>query len=453
MRPATVLTVALLVTPRALLAQVESQNCRFAVDSVGQTGRVMETPTGTNYFAGGGVWISCLDTKVHMKSDSVASYGGTIGIVQFLGNVKYEDSTITMTATNGTYFKQGERWEARGDVVMQNLESGSTLTGPSLDYYRALKGTRDTLEMYAVGRPRINFIPQDSTGKAEEPYVINADRVRMKGNDRMWGAGRVTIDRSDFAATSDSMRLDTGAGSDGTLLGSPVLRGLGADSFNLRGQRIDLKLDQRKLTWLVAKGDAKAISTDIDLVGDTIYMDVEQDKLVQTQAWGDSIRPFAHSTDYAIRADSLVFDTPGQHLRESRAFGDAWVGGTVDSSAAGEDCFRNYRVCDWLSGDTIVAQFAQMDSAGKSRTVLHQVDAKQHARAHYRTDNAKGAERGINYSRAEQITVTMKGKDDNGVDRVHLRLHVDGVQLDPLKQPVPADSTAAPPVTPPRGSR
>jgi hypothetical protein len=216
----------------SLSAQGEA--CRFELIHVGQQGTSMETATGTNYFAGGGVVLGCLGTKVRMSSDSVASYGGTIGIVQFLGNVKYEDTTITMTATNGTYFKQGERWEARGDVVMQNLESGSTLTGPSLDYYRALKGTRDTLEMYAVGRPRINFVPQDSTGKAEEPYVINADRVRMKGNDRMWGAGRVTIDRSDFAATSDSMRLDTGAGTDGTLLGSPVLRGLGADSFNLR---------------------------------------------------------------------------------------------------------------------------------------------------------------------------------------------------------------------------
>src|SRR5256886_10168832 len=38
-----------------------------------------------------------------------------------------------------------------------------------------------------------------------EPYVIVADRVRFKGNDRMWGAGQVTIDRSDFAARGDSI--------------------------------------------------------------------------------------------------------------------------------------------------------------------------------------------------------------------------------------------------------
>ena len=439
----SVALAGLLAVVAAPALRAQGETCRFEMIRGGETGVSQETTTGTNFFAGGGVIIGCFGTRVRMSSDSVASYGGSIGIVQFLGNVRYEDTTITMTATNGTYFKQGERWEARDNVVMRNLETGSTLSGPSLDYYRALKGTRDTLEMFAVGRPRINYIPEDSAGVPAEPYVINADRVRMKGNDRMWAAGRVTIDRSDFAATADSMRLDTGAGSDGTLLGGPVLRGLGADSFNLRGQRIDLKLENRKLTWVIAQTDAHALSTDIDLVADTIVMDVDQDKLVQTLAWGDSIRPFAHSTSYAIRADSLAFDTPGQHLKESRAFGNAWVGSAVDSTSTEKDCYRDYRICDWLSGDTIVAQFAQQDSSGKVRTVLKQVDAEHHARAHYRTESGAGGERGVNYSRAERISVVMKLKDDNGVDRVELKVNVDGVQLDPEKKPAPADTTQA----------
>ena len=101
-----------------------------------------------------------------------------------------------------------------------------------------VKGVRDTLEMYAIGRPKINYVEADSAGGEQaEPYVIVADRVRFKGNDRIWAGGKVTIDRSDFAARGDSMRLDTGKGSDGTLIGGePILRGLGADSFRLRGQ-------------------------------------------------------------------------------------------------------------------------------------------------------------------------------------------------------------------------
>ena len=49
-----------------------------------------------------------------MQSDSVAAYGGNV--VQFIGHVKYRDSTLTMDADRGTYYKSGERWEARGNV-------------------------------------------------------------------------------------------------------------------------------------------------------------------------------------------------------------------------------------------------------------------------------------------------------------------------------------------------
>jgi hypothetical protein len=445
---------ALLLTLIALLpARIEAQTgntCRLSVDSTRRQGNFQ----GNNMFAGGGVFISCYGTRIRMSSDSVAYYAPPIDLVQFIGNVRYEDTTITMTANNGTYFKSGERWEARGNVVTRNLETGSTLTGPSLDYYRALKGVRDTIEMYAIGRPVINYIPQDSAGRPEEPYLINADRVRMKGNDRIWAAGRVTIDRSDFAATGDSMRLDTGPTGDGTLIGNPVLRGLGADSFNLRGRRIDLDLDEKALTYVVARGNGHAVTTDLDLVADTIALDVDAQKLTQTLAWGDSIRPYASGTDFSMRADSLAFDTLGQKLTESRAFGKAWVGGTVDSASTERDCSKDYRVCDWLVGDTIVARFAERDSAGTSRTVLQQVDAAQAARAHYRTESEGSVQRGITYSRADRIIITMKTGEKQGVDRVELQGAVDGVQLDPVRPAAtPADTTAPRPTPGAGGNR
>ena len=65
-----------------------------------------------------------------------------------------------------------------------------------------------------------------------EAYIIVADRVRFKGDDRIFAGGKVTVDRTDFASRSDSLRLDTGAGSDGTLIGGkPMLRGIGDDSL------------------------------------------------------------------------------------------------------------------------------------------------------------------------------------------------------------------------------
>src|SRR6476646_2905573 len=267
-------------------AQSQSDRCTFQINNVDRQGSVVETPRGTNYFAGGNVQLSCRGSQVTMRSDSVAAFGGNL--VRFIGNVKYRDSTVTMDADNGTYYKKGEKWEARGKVITQNLKTGSKLTGPALDYYRVVQGVRDTLAMYATGRPRIEYADAEPTGKPAEPYIIVADRVRFKGSDRLWAGGKVTIDRSDFAARGDSLRLDTGKGSDGTLVGgNPIMRGLGRDSFSVAGRRLDLKLDRREVTYVTAKGAGHAVSKEWDLVADTIGLDLNNRKLEQTLAWGD----------------------------------------------------------------------------------------------------------------------------------------------------------------------
>ena len=108
----------------------------------------------------------------------------------------------------------------KDNMALKLEKAGSTVISASLDYYRAVKGVRDTTEMYAVSRPRIEYFardsadsaraPADSAGRTRaEPYVIVADRVRIKGDDRIWAGGKVTVDRSDFAARGDSLRLDT----------------------------------------------------------------------------------------------------------------------------------------------------------------------------------------------------------------------------------------------------
>ena len=412
-----------------------SQRCTFQIDNVDRQGAVNETPTGTNYFAGGNVRLSCRGMKITMQSDSVAAYGGNV--VQFIGNVKYRDSTLSMDADFGTYYKSGERWEARGNVDTKNTRTGSTLVGPSLDYYRVVKGVRDTLEMYAIGRPKIRYVEADSAGGPQvEPYLIVADRVRFKGDDRIWAGGKVTIDRSDFAARSDSMRLDTGRGSDGTLIGGePVLRGLGTDSFRLTGKRIDLALQQRELSKVAAKGQGRALNRDWDLVADTIAIDLKDRKLERTLAWGKGTRPYAVSTSYAMRADSLALDSPAQLLKEVRGFGQAWLGGTTDSIT---------KERDWMRGDTVIAQFSPSDSAGRKRAVLSRIDARAAAQSYHLERNAKSPRRpSINYARGDAITVTMKNTAAGGVDRVDIRGKVDGIQLEASGDSVraPADTT------------
>jgi len=442
--PAYPLGLALLVLgAKVEIAHGQAERCVFQIDNVDRQGSVNETTVGTNYFAGGNVRLSCRGQQLTMQSDSVAAYGGNV--VQFIGHVKYRDSTLTMDADHGTYYRNGEKWEARGRVTTRNLKTGSTLTGPALDYFRVVKGVRDTLEMFSTGRPRIQYATTSSGAKPAEPYIIVADRVRLKGSDQLWAGGKVTIDRSDFAARGDSLRLDTGKGNDGTLIGgNPVMRGLGRDSFNLTGRRLDLKLDQRELTYVVAKGGGHAVSREWDLVADTIGLDLNNRKLEQTLAWGDSIRPYASSSAYAMRADSLALDTPAQQLKEVRGFGSAWLGGTIDSVS---------KQRDWMRGDTVVANFVQRDSAGTRRAALSRIVARKAAQSYHLDPNRKYPERpSINYARGDVIVMTMNPAPKGGVDRVDVRGQVDGIQLEAAEAATPPDSAKPRAVPPPRGS-
>jgi len=428
----------------ATAAAQEGSRCIFRLQSVGDSGVQVQTAAGTNYFAGGGVHITCQGTAVSMISDSVASYGGTL--VQFIGNVHYRDSTVALDADNGTYFKEGERWEARGRVKTTNLVSGSTLTGPSVDYLRVVKGVRDTAEMYATGRPTIRYVTKDSAGVPQEPYVVVGDRIRQRGDERLWAGGKVTIDRSDFTARGDSLRLETGKDGSGTLVrDAPKMRALGKDTFDLAGAQIDFRLSDKTIEGVKARGDGHAVTKDLDLVADTIEIDLKDQKAEQTRAWGRGQRPLAISTTYEVRADSLAVDTPGQRLRQVRAFMKAWIG-TEKDSASGE---RN-----WIAGDTVVADFAERDSADAKVNRLVLLESRVEAKSFYRsTDKPKEPATppkapGLNYARADRIVVHMKDDDEGGVERVDLFGNVDGVQLDPAP-PGKGNASAAKPAAPP----
>lgn len=419
----------LLLLPGVVGAQ-ENRRCRFRLSFVGDSGRQVQSPDGVNYFAGGGVVITCDGTAIVMKSDSVAAYAARV--VQFIRNVSYRDSSVTLTADNGTYFKDGERWEARGHVVTTNRGTGSSLTGPSLDYFRAVTGIRDTAEVFASGRPTIRYLTNDKAGAAQEPYIIVGDRVRMRGDDQVWAGGSVTVDRSDLATRSDSLVLRTGKTGSGLLLGGePTLRAMGKDTLDLTGRRIDFTLDDRKLTGVRSSDSAHAVTRQLDLVADTIAIALKDEKVERTEAWGRGRRAVAVNPEYELRADSLAVDSPGQELREVRGFGAAWAGFRADSTATEPD---------WITGDTVVIRFARVaaaDSADSAKTRVVAVEARGAAKSFYRVvDKDKpDAKPGLNYARADRIVISMRTAGDEGVERVDFFGNVDGIQLQP-------DSTA-----------
>jgi hypothetical protein len=430
----TALLLALVIAQQA--DTTRTRRCEVVIDSVGGEFRqVTVAPAVENWFAGGGVLAHCRGTNSSLSADSVAWYAQARRI-DMVGDVRMRDTAVTLDANLAYYHTTDERLEAHNRVVATNRRTGTVLRGPNLTYARAVPGVRDTTEMRATGRPTIEY--RQRPDSADEPYIIVADRVRMRGDDRIWGGGQVTIDRSDFAARGDSLALDQGAGT-GVLLGEPVVSGKGTQGYTLEGTRIDLALDGRELRRVMAHGEGRAQGEDWHLTADTIHLALEQRRLQQAFAWGDSSRPFATSARETIRADSLALDVPDQVLREARAFGRAFSTTRRDTTAAAD--------VDWISGDTLTARFDQQpDSTGRNRTEIRQILAWGSARAltHQYDDRQPDAGPAINYSRGRRIDIALRAQR---VDRVVVAGEADGLHLEPRRVRPPADTTA--PAAPP----
>ncbi len=438
---ATVLLVALVQQPASPVDTAAGRPCKMIIDSVGRQAQQVEVRRGeTNVFAGGGVLAHCEGTSSTLASDSVAWFAGVkrFDMIGQKSPVHIRDTAMTLDAVNAAYFLGQERLEAHKNVVTVNRKTGSVLRGPNLTYYRAVKGVRDTLDMYASGRPTIDYHATADSGGGE-PYIIVADRVRFKGNDRMWGGGKVTIDRSDFAARGDSMQLDQTSGF-AVLVGKPRVEGKGARPYALTGTRIELGLQGQEIRLVKALGDGVGTGTDWRLTADTIHLHLDRKKRQPAVALGpkDSVRARAVSTLSTIQADALALDLPDEVLTEARAFGHAYStskkepakkeSSKRDSSATSE--------VDWIAGDSLTARWTQVaDSTGTPRSKLYRLISRGSPARSF-THLASGRDStgpSLNYSRGKVIDVVLKG---DKVDRVTVTGRADGVQLEP-RPPAP----------------
>lgn len=389
--------------------------CAVQLDSVGGVARQIEVSPGVVHtYAGGGVWASCRGRPLSMRADSAAWYSER-DKVDFIGRVRFRDSTATLDSRTATYFPRDERLEAYGDVRLVNLETGSQLEGPALTYWREAPGLRDTAEMFATGRPTVRYRSAGDT--AAEPYVIVGQQVRLRGSDRTWAGGNVTVERSDFASRSDSAELDLGAGR-GAFLGHAEVQGQGESRYTLAGRTIVFRLDDNKLSWVQARGAADATSKDWRLSADTIVFDIVNEQIERGTAWGDSSRPHALSVRHTMRADSVALDTPGQRLEELRGYGDALATAARDSLDGQPD---------WVAGDSLTARF---DTTGAGERILTHLEARGRALTYYRVFEADGITlAGINYSRGQHIVAAF---GERGVQRVRVLGEGDGVYLEPI---------------------
>ena len=386
-------------------------------------------------FAWGGVWAHCKEQPTTMYSDSVAWYPER-NLLYLLGRVRFQDSVSLLIADRVTYYLQQERLFGEGNVYTKNLHTRSDMRGPNLDYYRVAPPLRDTAETVGRQRPTIHFYsaPSGEAADSGEPFVVVADRVRMRGSDQMWGGGNLTIDRSDLAAAGDSGQLDLGRNV-GALLGKPQVNGTGTDAYHLKGERITFTLTPtHQIRYVRSSDSAAARGRDWHLDADTLDLTLDSGKVQLAEAWGKRRRPVAVSATHTIIADSLDIHMPAQLVRLVWAYGSARTV-TRDSASSDED---------WLTGDTLRANFAVVHDSltPRPKSELEHLTSFGSARALYHVASSDTAasrgRKGMNYSRGRRIDIATVSSRIQTVDVVG---QADGVYLEPV--PPAADTARA----------
>ncbi len=435
--------------------------CRIRITNVDRDfarREVFNNSTNVNYDAGGNVQMECIGQKVKLRSDSVSALSGDY--YRLYGHVVYDDTTYRFAADTMIYILRTEKLEARGHVTVLDKSAGSTLTGPYVDYYRQVKGVNDSARVDAFLRPTVRYFSRPRAGDTtkQTPYILTGAHLRGFGQSRLTADSAVTFDRDSVHADGDSLAVDRGKTTMVLLTGKPAhMRRRGADSFDVAGREIRMRLEDDKLRELRSFLEARVVRGTTAIAGDTVQLAFTAEKLDLTLAWNRKLGATILSGGYDVRGDSVAVDTPGEQLREIRLFNHGMIMNPRDSAVrfsprfAGDtattDSTRNT-----LWGERVTARFAQADSAGRRVTRLNEVRAfgrggLQARSLFLRAVTAKDGRitPSINYTRADTIFMRMKGGDSTGLSAVQAYGHVDGAQLESLSLPkTKADSAKIP---------
>ena len=419
----------------------------------------LEFPTGTNTvanirteasgqqvtFLGRGIVARCIGQGNRLTADS-AEYYQSQGRLFLVGNVHYTEPRANVTSRTMTYFQTDDHLHAEGDVVAV-MSNGSTLRGPSADYYRSTPA-RPMARMFAPGRPTVTLVQRDTSGRGKPPDTAHvvANQITMDGDSLVYAAGRVQITRPDLLATGDSAFMDSGHDF-ARLMREPLVKGIGSRTFTLTGGVIDVYSKNRQLERVVATPNGHALSQDLELVADTVDLRILNNQLQRVMAWGKT-RARAVSPEREITADSIDAVMPGQRVREVRALRSAYAESNPDSGVVSTQR-------DWMRGDTIVARFDSLvgtDTASRPR--VRQIVAEGNARSFYQMKSSKGppTQPSVNYVRGRIIDILF---EDRKVSTVTVTDKATGVMIEPAAAPAtPATGSAKPgtptPQTPPR---
>jgi lipopolysaccharide export system protein LptA len=404
-------------------AQVQTRECLLQYEtSTGHTRtNAIKTASGQyNFFQGGGVTYHCEGQDNTLQADS-AEYYGDQKVLYLIGNVHYTEPRAKVDSERMTYFQIEDRIRAEGNVNVRT-QTGTTIKGPVMDYYRATP-TR-LARTIATGRPHMAIAQKETPNSKPEPIDVVSNTLVSEGDNLVYASGNVEVTRPDLVAKSDSAFLD-GQREFARLMRTPSVQSKKGRPFTLTGGVIDLYSRNRNLERVVATPTGHVLSQDLELAADSVDLRVLQNQLQRVIAWGRKSRATALSPERRVVADSIDAQMPGQRLREVRAIGNAFANSDPDTTR-----FVSTER-DWMKGDSVIAEF---DSIAPGDTVskpqAKRIVANGNASSFYQlagNGKMKGPPN-LNYVRGRVITVSFLNKT---VDKVDVLDQASGVYLEP----------------------
>lgn len=424
------------VLPSALRAQAPAQQCllQYEAASPGANVRtnVQQVEGGhVNFFQGGGVKYRCEGQNNTLIADSAEYYGGQ-RVLYLIGDVHYTEPRTKVDSDRMTYYQVEDRLRAEGNVNVRS-ESGTTIRGPVIDYYRATS-IRPLARTVATGRPRMAIVQRQPNGQPSDPVDVVANTLVSEGDNLIYASGSVDVTRPDILAKGDSVFFD-GQRNFARLMLTPSVESRTGRKFTLTGGVIDLYSRDRRLERVVATPTGHVLSEDLELLADSVDLRVLDNQIQRVIAFGSKSRSRALSPDRQVIADSIDAIMPAQRLREVRAIGNAYVNSVADTGRI----VSSER--DWISGDTVIAEFDSIAPGDTTtRPQAKRIVAMVDARSFYQI---AGAEPGrglpnLNYVRGRLITITF-------VDRAVAKVDVTGQAAGVYLEPAEAGDNASPP--------
>ncbi|HJU74545.1 MAG TPA: hypothetical protein VJ717_12425, partial [Gemmatimonadaceae bacterium] len=427
--------------PRPAGETAPGQRC--ILDIVGDPGSrsfFVKSPSGKYItYLGGGMTGRCVRQDITITADSVESYDES-RIYYLIGNVKYREKRVNLDAQRVSYFRADERLLFEQDVKA-TLPNGTTMVGPTAEYFRAVRGVRAAARLVGRGRPTVTFIERDSLGKQAAPVGLVADELIADGDSLFYASRQVVLTRTDLVARSDSGFVHSGR-QYARLMRNPIIESKGEEPYTLKGKAIDIHARNRQAERVVAQDSAVAESKDLILTADTIDLRVNEQKLQRAFAFGN--RAHAKTPQRDVFAESLHVVMPNQRIREFRAIGFAYAETDPDTAKITSD------ERDWLRGDTIHAVFdslAATDTA--SRPPIRKITASGNASSYQQVPSNDSTRRGppaINYVTGRVIDVQFA---NDSLQTVRVIDQASGVYL----EPAPPGDTARTNRTNPRATR